>query len=288
MSNEGSGSFQLVLNGGLGNQLFGYAAGRSIEEATGLTCRFIAPGKNDRKLELDNFGIRCLSETEFQKNPLDRNFTNRIITRIFPNYFRFSETSFRFDKRFYSHPEGKTLRGYFQSYLYLQNIEHDLLNLPSQHTAFSKQYLNLEAEWGNSNFVAVHVRRGDYIGKENYHGLASSRYFAMARERLLDSKSDAKFVVFSDSIETAKRDFPFAVKYISEEDLSKPSENLLLMARMGGLIGSNSSLSWWAGFLNQHTELKFFPYPWFSNPDLDTQDLLPPNWNKISSGFKRL
>lgn len=287
MSIQGSGSFQLVLNGGLGNQLFGFAAGKSIEAATGLTCRFIAPGKNDRKLELDNFGILCISEAPFQKNPLARNIINRSISRILPKYFRFSETSFRFDKRFYAYPEGKTLRGYFQSYLYLQNIEEDLLKLPSQHVPFSKQFSALESEFGNSNFIAVHVRRGDYIGKENFHGLASSEYFLMARERILDAKPDAKFVVFSDSIEIAKRDFPNADKYISEEDLLKPSENLLLMARMGGLIGSNSSLSWWAGFLNQNTELKFFPYPWFSNSELDTQDLLPPNWNVLSSGIKR-
>jgi hypothetical protein len=134
----------------------------------------------------------------------------------------------------------------------------------------------------------VHVRRGDYIGKEHYHGLVSREYLAAARERLLDINPNLNFVVFSDSVDIAKKDFPFAEKYISEEDLSKPSENLLLMARMGGLIASNSSLSWWAAFLNQRTEMNFFPDPWFSNPDLDTQDLLPPTWKKISSGIQRL
>lgn len=281
-----SGSFELVLNGGLGNQLFGYSAGKSVEAATGLQCRFIGPSKNDRKFELDNFGIECFSETASNMNPFSRNLPNRIFNKLFPSIFRFSETSFRFDPRFYINPEGQTLRGYFQSYLYLKNVEAELLTLPSRHLPFSTEFKSLDSQWGNQRFVAVHVRRGDYLGKESYHGIASSGYLEIARQKILELKPDAQFVVFSDSIEIAKRDFPSAAKYISEKDLAKPSENLILMSRMGGLIASNSSFSWWAGFLSQHPEMNFFPEPWFSNPRLDTKDLLPANWNTIPSGIQ--
>jgi hypothetical protein len=269
----------------MGNQLFGYAAGRSIEVATGLQCRFLAPSRGDREYELHNFGIECASETPITQNPFTRKITNRIKNRFFPGTFRFSETSFRFDRRFYQNPEGKTLRGYFQSYLYLQNIESELLNLPARHVKYSEQFDSLAMEWGAEDCIAVHVRRGDYLGKENYHGLASVQYLAAAKKKVLQLQPNSKFVVFSDSIDLARQDFPNADKYISGEDLLKPSENLLLMSRMGGLIGSNSSLSWWVGYLNQKPHMNFFPYPWFSNSQLDTQDLLPPNWNKIESGI---
>jgi len=286
MRNKILGSFELVLNGGLGNQLFGYAAGKSIEAATGLRCHFIGPSKYDRPFELHNFGIECFSQTASHVNPFSRKLSQRILNKLVPDSFRYAETSFRFDQRFYENPEGQTLRGYFQSHLYLKNIESELLSLPNRHLPFSTQFKSLDIKWGSQKFVAVHVRRGDYLGKENYHGIASSTYLEAAREMILELKPDAEFVVFSDSIEIAKQDFPYAAKYVSESDLAKPSENMILMSRMGGLIASNSSFSWWVGFLNRHSETNIFPYPWFANPNLDTSDLLPEKWSKVSSGIQ--
>lgn len=285
MRRKSSDSFQLVLNGGLGNQLFGYAAGKSIEEETGLICKFIRPGSGDRNYELHNFGIDAMPASVTNSPRLSRTLMSRLINKLNANKFRYRETSFTFDRRFYSDPAGKTLYGYFQSYRYIENIKSQILNLPNLHVAFSRDFRVLEDEFAHENFIAVHVRRGDYLGKENYHGLTSEKYFYLAMLSVLNINADAQFVVFSDSIELARKTFPYAVKYVSGENLSKPSENLILMSRMGGIIGSNSSLSWWAGFFNQRTEVNCFPDPWFANPQLDTRDLLPPDWKKIPSGI---
>ncbi len=280
-----SGSFELVLNGGLGNQLFGYAAGKSIEKETGLSCKFIRPASGDRSYELHNFGIEAESMSPLRSHPLNRKLTNRFMNRVRPNVFRFCESSFRFDARFYHHPSGETLYGYFQSYRYLENIKDQLLKLADSHVPFSKEFKSLEEKWAKENFIAVHVRRGDYIGKESYHGLASREYFRIAADTVLGINPKAKFIVFSDSIDLAQKDFPDAVAYISSKNLPKSSENLILMTRMGGIIGSNSSLSWWVGFLNKRTKINQFPYPWFANSSLDTSDLIPPEWNTIESGI---
>jgi len=276
-------SFDLVLNGGLGNQLFGYAAGKSIEEKTGLVCNFIRPGSGDRPYELHNFGIDAMVGSSIMSHPLNRTLMNRFVNRLNPSKFRFFETSFAFDPRFYDDPAGKTLYGYFQSYRYFENIKDQMLNLPNLHIAFSRDFKVLEEKWVGENSVAVHVRRGDYVGKESYHGLASKRYFRLAKISILERNANAKFIVFSDSIDLAKDVFPNASAYISGENLFKPSENLILMSRMGGIIGSNSSLSWWAGFFNQKPKINCFPDPWFANQQLDTRDLLPPDWKQIST-----
>jgi len=278
-------SFQLVLNGGLGNQLFGYAAGKSIEKETGLVCNFIRPGSGDRSYELDNFAITAKAENSITFHPLSRILMNRFRNWFDPNKFRYHETSFPFDHRFYVNPAGKTLFGYFQSYRYFENIKSELLDLPNLHIPFSRNFQVLEEKWVHKDSIAVHIRRGDYLGKESYHGLTSKKYFHSAMLSVLKVNPNAKFIVFSDSIELARNDFPYAEAYISGENLSKPSENLILMSRMGGIIGSNSSLSWWAGFFNQKTEINCFPDPWFANQQLDTRDLLPPHWKKISSGI---
>lgn len=281
MWKRSSNSFELVLNGGLGNQLFGYAAGKSIEEETGLVCNFIRPGSGDRGYELHNFHIEAKPGSPMKSIPLRRS----LINRLNPNRFRFCETSFTFDPRFYVNPAGKTLYGYFQSYRYFENIKMKMLNLPDSHIPFSRNYKVLEEKWVHENSIAVHIRRGDYVGKESYHGLASREYFRLAMHSVLGKNANAKFIVFSDSIDLARRDFPYAEAYISGENLFKPSENLILMSRMRGIIGSNSSLSWWTAFFNQQTEFNFFPDPWFANQQLDTRDLLPPNWNRISCGL---
>ena len=285
MMKKSSDSFELVLNGGLGNQLFGYAAGKSIEAETGLVCEFIRPSSGDRDYELHNFGINAKLGNPIKSYPLTRNLVNRIVNRVNPGKFRFRESSFTFDPRFYDEPAGKTLYGYFQSYRYFENIKTQMLNLPDLHIPFSRDFKVLEEKWVHENSIAVHVRRGDYVGKESYHGLTSKRYFQLAMDSVLKANANAKFVVFSDSIDLARDTFPNAEAYISGENLFKPSENLILMSRMGGIIGSNSSLSWWAGFFNQKTEINCFPYPWFANQQLDTRDLLPPNWKRISSGI---
>lgn len=285
MSRRSVDSFELVLNGGLGNQLFGYAAGKSIERATGLNCRFISPSLGDRKYELHNFGVKAEFRNPLQTHPLSRNLRNRILNRLRPDVFRFYEKSFAFDSRFYDDPAGKTLYGYFQSYRYLENIKDNLLNLPDLHIPFSAEYRLLEEKWAHDRFIAVHIRRGDYLAKEAYHGLVSKEYFRMASNSILDINPSAKFVVFSDSIELARKDFPDADAYISSDNLSKPSENLILMARMGGIIGSNSSLSWWAGFINQRKEVNYYPKPWFAAQHLDTTELLPPEWKTLPSGI---
>ena len=135
---KSSNSFRLVLNGGLGNQLFGYAAGKSIERETGLVCNFIRPGAGDRSYELDNFGVRAKAGNSIRFHPLSKTLMYRLANKFDPDKFRFHETSFTFDHRFYANPAGKTLFGYFQSYRYLENIKSELLNLPSCHVPFSR------------------------------------------------------------------------------------------------------------------------------------------------------
>ena len=285
MPRKSADSFQLVLNGGLGNQLFGYAAGKSIQEATGLVCNFIRPGSGDRSYELHNFGVDAKPAGAIKSYPLGRSLINKLVNKFNANEFRYRETSFAFDHRFYDDPAGRTLYGYFQSYRYFENIKSRLLHLPSLHVPFSRDFKLLEEKWVHDDSIAVHIRRGDYVGKENYHGLTSEKYFHLAMLSVLKINPKAKFIVFSDSIELAQDVFPYAKTYISGENLFKPSENLILMSRMGGIIGSNSSLSWWAGFFNQRTEINCFPEPWFANQQLDTRDLLPPDWKKIPSGI---
>ncbi|WP_190277060.1 alpha-1,2-fucosyltransferase [Candidatus Planktophila versatilis] len=282
------GRFEVALTGGLGNQLFGYAAGKSIEKFTGLECQFIQPSIKDRPYELHNFNIHAASRQPGSRHPYRSTLISRLNRIVNRERFFFAEQSFRFDSRFYENPRGKTLYGYFQSFLYLENVQDDLRSLPNQHVQFSNEFHLLSAKITQHSHYAIHIRRGDYIGKENFHGIVSPEYYKEASDRIMQINSAAKFVVFSDSIEIARKVFPNAESYISHNDLPKPSENLLLMSRMSGLIGSNSSLSWWAAFLNSKQDQIYLPKPWFAKSSIDTQDLLYSHWQQLDSGIRSL
>ena len=127
--------------------------------------------------------------------------------------------------------------------------------------------------------VAIHIRRGDYVGKEKFHGLSTEKYFRNALDLIQLNNSQKKIVVFSEDYLTAKNIFPEAWKIITPEILNSPCENLALMSKFENFIGSNSSFSWWSAFLSEKREgLDIFPRPWFSDVKFNDRDLLMPNW----------
>jgi hypothetical protein len=76
----------------------------------------------------------------------------------------------------------------------------------------------------------------------------------------------------------AKEVLPNCTRYFGPESINDPVTLLRIMSEAKGLIGSNSSLSWWSAYLMDEEKIKIFPAKWFVNSDLDTTDLIPPEW----------
>jgi hypothetical protein len=121
------------------------------------------------------------------------------------------------------------------------------------------------------DMVAVHIRRGDYVGHPLYVDLTLTDYYDKAMKEFID----ADFLVFSDDIKWAKEYFADRddVEFCEEED---PVKALNLMAGCKGVIMANSTFSWWAGRLS--TGKVIAPKQWFKNGD--TINLLD-IWQKI-------
>lgn len=282
--------FEVMLNGGLGNQLFGWAAAVGISRRTGLSFTINASNTRERGYQLFEYGINAsFSKPRVNLTPRNRltRKLKRILTRVLPiRRFNFVENGFRFDHRFFDNPKNKTLYGYFQSPKYFEHAKSEVIKVLCNFRSTRDSYSELFKILSTDTYITVHVRRGDYIGLEHYHGLVSASYLSAARKLVLDQNPGAKFVVFSDSIKLAKFDFPDADLYVGEEVDLTPPELLSLMSSTQGIIGSNSSLSWWAGYLLQgEAPLRVYPEPWFSNKELDTQDLVPSDWKRLPSGF---
>lgn len=174
------------------------------------------------------------------------------------------------------------LIGYFQNYEVSRPLENkpELLN-PVE---FSETLLSQAKYLETKKAIGLHLRRGDYIGHPTF-GLLSNDYF---RDIVLSIEGiDRPIIVFSDSKVVISDFLPEHMLQncqVCPEDFSA-SEVLFLMSRCTDLILSNSSLSWWAGFIAQGRGSKVVsPSPWFKS-EIQSADFHVPSWTLSKSRF---
>lgn len=125
-----------------------------------------------------------------------------------------------------------------------------------------------------TDMVAIHVRRGDYVGHDFYVDLMQSDYYIKAMEMF----DGADFLVFSDDIEWCKRQSIFKDCEFSHET---EINDLNLMASCTGHIIANSSFSWWGAYLAPYTQKVVAPsrHYWYS--DGIERTVCPSHWIRI-------
>lgn len=273
------------LRGGLGNQLFGWACGFALAQRLKanleLNAEYIPRIRGEvssRQYGLDYFGI---SQTE--RMPKMVKFVNRSsksgkIARTIRRETVFEEEGFAYDKRFESLENPVTISGYFQSKKYFAEAEESIRDLLLSNAKPSPELCQfrerLDHEW-----LAVHVRRGDYVKLREVYEIPGARYYQRAVALLKQVTGINQVVVFSDETVLAKKLGLGASEYLGPADLPHPGDNLLLMSEASGFAAANSSFSWWAAFLAEpKNRLNIFPRPWFSGDRHSTRDLLEPSW----------
>lgn len=124
---------------------------------------------------------------------------------------------------------------------------------------------------GYDERVALHIRRGDYLKVSQFHvNLWDTDYYKKAVALF---PKDIKFLVFckdnqgeaqdADDKEWCLKNVPLLGIDFDMYEHGKETNDLNAMASCRGIIGANSSFSWWAAFLNPHNGLKVFPKQWF-------------------------
>lgn len=134
--------------------------------------------------------------------------------------------------------------------------------------------------------VAIHRRLTDYVGNSFYvdlghheHEKLEDNYFMRA---MAEFPEDTKFLVFSDDIEKAKQEPMFQGDRFEFSEGKTAEEDMNLMASCKGLIGSNSSFSWWGAWLGEAPNKKIiFPAKWFSDPNHEQFIGVPERWMRI-------
>jgi hypothetical protein len=284
------------LIGGLGNQMFQYAAGRRLAhhhntdlflDVTGFASYAL------RKYELDIFRINAtiapsdlLKHVSFSRKDAVRFGIRNLFTgESAVQYIK--EKSPDFQEEILSLPDNVYLDGYWQSEKYFAEIadiisqEFSIINPPS----IINQQLMEEIDKCNS--VSVHIRRGDYVTNpetRRIHYVCDEDYYLRAIAKMMECVEYPSFFIFSDDPEWAQRhiipDAP--VKDISHNPPNPSHEDLRLMMQCHHHIIANSSFSWWGAWLGKKPgQIVIAPTNWFAVEMYSSKDKIPNHWLKI-------
>jgi hypothetical protein len=280
------------LTGGLGNQMFQYAAAKALalHHKTNLlldTSSFYREELPElevpRNFELYNFDGAIDDYT----NIVNENFKEKRIEKILPNYKRtvYKEPFYHFDDNFFKSNATVYLKGGWQSYKYFSLYNEIIKSTFKLKESITASFINSADLFSNS--VGVHIRRGDYLRKKiilDWHGVMDSSYYKRGFDEIAKRGNIGKVFYFSDDpLWVEKELVPIMPgQIISSANSSGHLEDFYLMQHCSHNIIANSSFSWWAAYLNPNPDkMVVAPQRWFNKANLNTKDLLPAGWIKV-------
>lgn len=295
------------LSGGLGNQMFQYAAALSLAS------------KNNQKLfiDLSFFYIYELHEYALKHFNISAEiiddigkFGYKLINKFVPSKYRdylkkmppygnkiYTESRLSFDSSFFNLGENIYLDGYWQSEKYFKDYDKIIRNEFTLKNSLNGLNKEIADKISDTNSISIHIRRGDYqVNKDTkkIHGVCSLNYYYKAIEFMSKKIEMPFFFIFSDDIEWVKSNLHINYAHLFVEHNSefngerytanKNHEDLRLMSLCRNNIIANSSFSWWGAWLNNNPQkIIVAPTNWYNNNELNLQalDIVPKSWIKL-------
>ena len=185
-----------------------------------------------------------------------------------------------------SHYSSPYLVGYFQSYKYAEINRGYLLKAKIQNVGPELEALNLAAI--TEMPLVVHLRFGDYLLEEQF-GIPSREFYLNGINSVITKGSCKSIWVFSDDLPKAREKLDLKdtlpIRWIGSVDDSVVAT--LQAMRLGrGYVIANSTFSWWAAYLSIHPSVEVVvPSPWFMGME-DPEELIPPKWKQLDAGYQ--
>lgn len=255
------------LMGGLGNQLFQIAAAYACAKCYSMELVFP-----------ESWNTKADRPPIWNTYPIKQYF--KLITKEEYDsiqWFNIHERSFSYSSIDLplGHQNYKII-GYFQSSLYFNECKDELRILLQPPVIRSNDL----SEW-----IGVHVRRGDYLAAADYHMITDAEYFKKARSEI--TKRIGKRTVYwitEDSNWVYKNTYEYGDRVMSSDYMSDFTQ----LSQFKYIILSNSSFSWWATWLNPNNYVDRIiccPDKWFgpAGPQ-DFETVFEPGWIRITSG----
>lgn len=287
------------LSGGLGNQMFQYAAARHLALLNEAELLLDVSGFAKYKLRtyaLGHLNIQARAATSleitrmtgrsstFKKILAKAAFWSRSPSRL----ETVTQQGLQYDPSLIERRGSVYLDGYWQSPRYFQDVSKQIKTEFQIATPPTPANQSMGARISGCNSASLHVRRGDYVSNLNtfgVHGACSARYYEMAAAALSARESGLVYFVFSDDIPWARENLTFAGEkvFIDFNDPDHHYEDLRLMSLCRHHITANSTFSWWGAWLGAEDGVTITPARWFNDeskgPPVD--DLIPEGWMRI-------
>jgi hypothetical protein len=248
-----------IVKGGLGNQLFIYAAARALALRTGRnlyldTLRGYLSDGYERTYLLDRFPISADVMPEAWKVASNlRHFRHkfvRAINKLLPlNDRRYiaEDLDLGVNQLTLLNPSGRqvTLNGYWQDVAYFAEESHVIRGEVSPPAPGDERNRRLGEEWAAQSSVFLHVRR------VRYHQVLDRGYYQKAIDAACFQAKAERFLIFGDDIPWALEGLNFngrpaeGITHNSGDEMA----DFWLMSRCRHAIVANSSFSWWAAWL---------------------------------------
>lgn len=288
----------IKLFGGLGNQMFQYAAAGRLAYIHRTKLKLDISHFNSqalRKYSLNCFNIQEDFATPDEINkfkPWEMKLPKKIISNIKRLLLKshrlvVEEKFYHFDSEILNLPNEVYLNGYWQSEKYFKDIEEIIRKKFTIKYPQTGKNKDLAEQINSCESVSLHVRRGDYISDVNVnqiHGICELDYYYSCIKQITQKIDKPIFFVFSDdpawTRENFRTDYPMVI--IEHNRPKNAYEDLRLMSQCKHNIIANSSFSWWAAWLNSNSgKIIFAPKKWFKSIEKNDCDLFPNDWIRV-------
>ncbi|MDO9406427.1 MAG: alpha-1,2-fucosyltransferase [Polaromonas sp.] len=286
------------LIGGLGNQMFQYAAGRALALRHGTSLKVDTRGFEGYQLhqgfELQRvfagaFDVASEADVRrvlgWRRSPTLRRLLGRLPTSWGSSRFA-AEPHFEYWKGFEDLPADCFLSGYWQSEKYFAAIADPLRADFAFRPPLEGLNHELSVRIKGVNAISMHVRRGDYASNPQTtatHGLSPPSYYAKAISFMMDRVTNPHLFVFSDDMAWVKANLELAAPhtFVSHNRGLESYNDMRLMSHCKHHIIANSSFSWWGAWLNPDAQkVVVAPKVWFARP-INAEDLYIDGWHRL-------
>jgi hypothetical protein len=289
------------LWGGLGNQMFQYAAGRALALRNAVPLQVDIYDLVDRTPREDFVHRDC--DLGLLMAPLDfasladlgraSEKPNRLRTRLRLRYRKeclAKSTFLEKDQQFSpdllkSRRKNAYLVGYWHDERYFHDFEghvrRDFAIRGSYQSEFQSRILD-------SNSVCLNVRRADFVSiksERESRVQCGKNYYREALEKLIGLEKGVTVFGFSDDIEWCEENLKLQVPitWVPHSEAGfKFGCYFWLMRQCRHFIIPNSTFAWWAAWLAEHPEKRVIcPREWYCNRYQMSEGFLPDCWIKV-------
>lgn len=288
-----------IFSGGLGNQLFQFAALHyfALQNGTVYRVYFPTPLDGARDFDLARLCVDCdhISEVirkrsvwlEFRcKLKGFLKYRNTYLHDVWGVRLVEEESStYTFQNALNG---ARVISGYFQHWRYVAETREVISSELGSELAHI--FDSLSEEVLKQSYGVLHFRQGDLLSYVDTMGLLEQSYYLDAIDKALASAPPAtSLVVLSDDISSAVSCFGRYTNHIYGPEHFTAWESLAVMSRANFVIASNSTFSWWGSLFSYLRQGKvYIPSPWFKNWKPDPKEAFNfPGFTVLKSRFKQ-